>query len=266
MKAIAVLSEYIRSCERSARAGDEVLRQWRGHITVREKGRADLVTEADLASQRLIKELVSKDFPSHSFVGEEDGTSTLDKAAEYCWIVDPLDGTTNYVHGLPGWCVSVALTHNGRPEAGCVYDVDRDICYSANRGDGAFSNGVPISTSKTDRLGDALVAVSFPAEVDRESPEIASFLELLPRVRAFRRLGSAALNLCYVATGQLDAYWTGNIKPWDVAAGVLILQEAGGVATSMYGEPHQVATTSLAAAGSVQLHHELVAQLSIGIR
>ena len=259
--------DYVRSCEKYAREAGEVLRQWSGRISVRVKAPSDLVTEADLASQRLIRSLISTDYPDHQFVGEEGSeNSTNFQTDEPCWIVDPLDGTTNYVHGLPGWCVSIALAERGRSIAGCIYDVERDLCFSAARGEGAHCNGEAIFSSGTENLSEALVAVSFPPQVDRDSPEINSFLELLPRIRAFRRLGSAALNLCYVASGQLDAYWAANIKPWDVAAGVLILQEAGGVVSSMHGQPHQLGAKSIAGAGTAALHRQMVAQLSASIR
>ena len=257
---------YLTTCESVARAAGDVLRQWQGKITVREKAKADLVTEADLASQELIRGLIAAEFPDHEFLGEEGDTDDIGESAGFLWVVDPLDGTTNYVHGLPGWCVSVGLVRDGKPIAGCVYDPERDVCYTAQAGQGAFENGNPIATSSTGRLEDSLVAISFPASIERNSPEIEVFLRLLPKIRAFRRLGSAALNLCYLACGKIDAYWTGNIKPWDVAAGVLILQESGGTSTTMYGEEHSITSSTLAAAATGKLHSALIRQISPTIR
>jgi len=266
------MSNYVTSCEQFAREAGEVLLQWRGQITVREKGRADLVTEADLAAQNVIARRIAAEFPEHRFVGEEEtarlGASTQTPASEqqensgdYCWYVDPLDGTTNYVHDLPGWCVSVALAERGRVIAGCVFDPLRDACYTAARGEGAFGNGQRLSASQNPLLRDALVAVSFPASVQRNSPEIGQFLDLLPQVRAFRRLGSAALNLCYVAAGSLDAYWARHVYPWDVAAGALFVEEAGGVVTNMSGDPFVLDSPNIAAAGNPDLHRTFVQRL-----
>ena len=257
------MPDYVSTCEDYARAAGEVLRQWQGRISAREKAPADLVSEADLASQRLIQRRIACDFPEHGFLGEEEEFSqTSPNDYEYCWIVDPLDGTTNYVHGLTGWCVSIGLSHNGKALAGCVYDPDRDLCYTAARGEGAHCNGQPLRVSDTTALHEALVAVSFPAGVERNSPNVESFLKLLPAVRAFRRLGSAALNLCYVASGQLDAYWTGSIHPWDAAAGLLMVEEAGGVASTATGETVPLELRSLIVAATPQLQRNLVKQIN----
>lgn len=253
------MPDYITTCEQLAREAGDILRQWQGRVAVREKARADLVTEADFASQSHIQQRIADQFPSHAFLGEESThpATQLDKSADFCWIVDPLDGTTNFVHGLPGWCVSIGLAQAGRPIAGCVYDPVSERCYTAGRGEGAFCNGQPLKTSEVQTLENALVAISLPATVDTNSPEIGFFMAMLGKAQAFRRLGSAALNLCYVAGGQLDAYWANSIHAWDVAAGVLFVEEAGGTVTSLTGSPYSLECPTLAVAGSQRLHREV---------
>lgn len=249
-----------------------MLLDWRRRFTVREKGPADLVTEADLASQEAIHRLVTGRFPDHAFVGEESagdlnpaGHGTSDDPAEWTWVVDPLDGTTNYVHGLAQYAVSVAVLHRQEPFAGCVFDPVADECYTAQRGRGARLNGEPIAASGQTDLGQALVAVSFPARIDGDSRELQDFLAILPHCQAFRRMGSAALNLCYVAAGSLDAYWATSTKIWDIAAGALIVAEAGGVMTSPSGGPLEMAIAPPAAkfiaAASQPLCRRIVALL-----
>ena len=148
--------------------------------------------------------------------------------AEYRWIVDPLDGTTNFVHGVPHYCVSLALERNGELLVGAVYDPLLEECFTAAAGQGAWLNGRPIHTSQVSLLSEALAAVGFPPKVTRDSPDLLLFLEMVCRCQAIRRTGSSALNLCYLAAGRFDLYWSYSTNIWDVAAGVLILREAGG--------------------------------------
>ncbi len=184
-------------------------------------------------------------------------------SSEFTWIVDPLDGTTNYVHGLDNYCVSVALRHRNEVVLGTVYDPSRDECYSAIKDQGAVLNGSRITTSDTARLEKALVAASFPARVQRDSAEVRRFLEVLYRCQALRRLGSAALNLCYVASGRLDAYWATTVKIWDVAAGTLIVREAGGVVTDLNGGPLNLDRPRFVSASNTTLHAELASVLEL---
>ncbi len=239
------MPDYITTCEQAARAAGRVLLDWRGRFAVREKGPADLVTEADVAAQNVIRQILEAAHPNVEFVGEESAAADLqhiaatDKqhaASPLRWFVDPLDGTTNYVHGLPGWGVSIALTQGDDVLAGCVFDPISESMFLAEQGQGAYCNGNRLQTSSVTALRDALVAVSFPTTVNRNSPEINCFLEMLPQIQAFRRLGSAALNLCHVAAGQMDAYWASNVQAWDVAAGILFVREAGGIVTGLRGE------------------------------
>jgi myo-inositol-1(or 4)-monophosphatase len=263
--------DYISTCERAARAAGDVLLQWRGRFSVREKGRADLVTEADEAAQHVAQQVLRAEYPDFAFVGEESPGSahwrpTAGEASEFCWIVDPLDGTTNYVHGLPGWCVSVALARGAALLAGCVYDPVSENCYTAIAGEGACRDGQPLHVSRAQTLSESLVAISMPASTHRDSLEVSCFLEMLPRVRAFRRMGSAALNLCYLAAGQLDAYWATSVHAWDVAAGVLLLREAGGVVSDLTGQPYRLDHRALVAAASSGVHEELVQLMRNAVR
>jgi myo-inositol-1(or 4)-monophosphatase len=264
------MCEFKEVCERAARAGGDVLLQWRDRIQAREKAPRDLVTEADLESQRVIRDIALGAFPDHTLIGEEDvpaprGAGKGGRPAEgpqYCWIVDPLDGTTNYVHGLQPFAVSVALAKGAEIVVGVVFDPVKDECYSACVGQGASLNGARLQTSGCSRLEDALVAASFSARVPRGSVEVARFVEVLHACRAVRRLGSAALNLCYVAAGRLDAYFASSVKMWDVAAGTLILREAGGVVTGMDAKPLDLERPQLAAAATAELHATLLQALA----
>jgi myo-inositol-1(or 4)-monophosphatase len=261
------MTDYIGVCEQAARAGGQVLRELQGQIKVREKGPRDLVTEADLASQEVIRKIIAKEFPDHDFRGEEDAaTSEVAKPpgnsnSHYCWVVDPLDGTTNYVHQLPLYCVSVALRLGDDVVCGAVFDPVSAECFTAVADGGAFLNGSVIRVSDCHRLEDALVAASFAPNVPRGSIEVARFIEVLHRCQAVRRLGSAALNLCYVAAGRLDAYFAANIKVWDVAAGQLILREAGATLTALDGGLFKLDQPRFASAATAPLHSELMAVL-----
>jgi len=228
------MSEFVSVCEAAARAGGAVLCDWLGRFAVREKGPSDLVTEADLASQEAIRAVVLQHFPQHGFVAEE-GAEEIPPGQEFCWVVDPLDGTTNYVHQVPHYAVSVALTQRGRAIAGAIYEPLQQECYTAALGGGARLNGRSIHTSRVDELSQALVAASFPAKVERNSVEIDQFVAALLACQAVRRTGSAALNLAYVAAGRFDAFWAMTTKAWDVAAGVLLVEEAGGTVTDLEG-------------------------------
>lgn len=260
------MPDLVTVCEAAARAGGQVLLDWRERFTVREKGPADLVTEADLASQEAIRALMAKEFPGHAFVGEESEAGTRDalggdSKSEWTWVVDPLDGTTNYVHGLAQYAVSVAILHRGEPEAGCVFDPVAGECYTAARGKGAWLNGRAIRPSGRTDLAQSLVAVSFPAQIDAQSRELQDFLAVFPHCQAFRRMGSAALNLCYVAAGSLDAYWATSTKIWDIAAGTLMVAEAGGAVAALDGGPLDIRTGKFIAAATGPLMGRLVGLL-----
>jgi myo-inositol-1(or 4)-monophosphatase len=248
--------EYLEVGRKAALAGGEVLRSWAGRFAVTEKGPADLVTEADFASQETVRKILMDAFPDHGVLAEENGMSTVGKDG-YRWIVDPLDGTTNYVHGLAQYCVSIGLECNGTLLAGVVYDPVADQCFTAALGHGAFLNGKPLKVSGVKSLSKALVAVSFPPSVGRGDPSVEAFLNVMDHAQAIRRMGSSALNLCYVAAGSIDGYWAQDTKAWDVAAGYLLVTEAGGTLTSYDGGPADLAQPKFIVAATPELHREL---------
>ncbi len=252
------MSEFITICEKAARAGGEVLRKWQGKITPQEKQPRDLVTEADLESQNVIQTILLDAFPEHQFVGEEDSSPADTSKSGYRWIVDPLDGTTNYVHQLQTYSVSIALEKDGELLCGTVFDPVVDECYLAEKGKGATLNGQRLKVSPCKELNQALVAASFSASVPRGSKQVDYFLAVLHECQALRRLGSCALNLCYLAAGRLDGYWATSVNAWDVAAGVLIVREAGGIVTDVDGGPFSLWQPKFATAATPELHKQLV--------
>ena len=252
------MADFLELSETVVRRAGSVLIEKLGQVSAREKGPADLVTEADLASQKLIRRTLMEACPEHAFLGEEDDEATGEAAnqSEYRWIADPLDGTTNYVHGVPHFCVSLALERAGELVVGAVFNPVAEECYTAAAGEGAFLNGSPIHTSGVSRLPEALVATGFPTVVRPESPDLQLFLKAVRRCQAVRRTGSCALNLCYLAAGRFDAAWAYSAKIWDVAAGVLIIREAGGVVTAPDGGGFVLKDAQLLAAASPALHAE----------
>jgi myo-inositol-1(or 4)-monophosphatase len=257
------LRELRETCEAAARAGAAVLMEWRGKIQVREKAPADLVTQADLASQQQIRQLIWERYPEHNFVGEEQEETAGPTDSPYRWIVDPLDGTTNYVHGLAFYSVSVAVECNGELIAGVVFDPERNECFAASRGMGATCNGQSIQPSATGALDQALLVTGFPPKTRADSPDVVRFGRMMEASRAIRRLGSAALNICYVACGRVDAYWASSVNAWDIAAGVLIAREAGALVTSLDGAPLDIWRPQILTASTDQLHRALVEGLRI---
>ena len=224
-------------CEEAARAGGRVLREWMGRFGVTSKGPRDLVTEADYAAQHEIRGVIAAAFPDHGFVGEETEHGVGQPASGEPghagsgtrWIVDPLDGTSNYVHGFPFYCVSIALASDDEIICGAILDPVRDECFTARRGAGAWLDGRPIRCPRVDDPAEALAGVSFPPHIEANSAAVADFLAVLPHVHSVRRTGSTALNLAYLACGRLHAFWARRIACWDVAAGLLIAREAGAV-------------------------------------
>ncbi|MCE9607174.1 MAG: inositol monophosphatase [Planctomycetia bacterium] len=250
------MAEYLKVGRHAALAGGAVLQDWAGRFAVTEKGPADLVTEADFASQETVRKIIMDAFPDHGFLAEENGMSTVGKEG-YRWIVDPLDGTTNYVHGLAQYCVSIGLECRGKLLAGIVFDPMAGDCFTAALGQGAFLNDKPLRVSAVKSLSKALVAVSFPPGVGRGDPSVDDFLNVMDHAQAIRRMGSSALNLCYVAAGRIDGYWAKDTKAWDVAAGYLLVTEAGGILTSYDGGPADVTKPRFVAASTPELHREL---------
>jgi myo-inositol-1(or 4)-monophosphatase len=207
-------------------------------IEISNKSEIDLVTESDLASERLIIDRIKTYYPRHSILAEESGASNPDEnQSGWRWIIDPLDGTTNYAHGYPCFCVSIALENQGRMEIGVVYDPIRDEMFAAERGQGASLNGRRIAVSQTRSLGSALLCTGFPYDVRERNEFARHFASFIMHAQGVRRDGAAALDLAYVAAGRFDGFWEEGLKPWDVAAGALIIEEAGGRITNYLGGP-----------------------------
>ena len=220
------------------KAGDIQMASFGSSIRIDKKGEIDLVTEVDLAVERMFRQLVAERFPDHRILAEELGAANEPGPGGSCWIFDPLDGTTNYAHGLPVFSASLALEQHGQLVLGVVYDPTRKELFTAERGRGAFLNGAPIRVSSAQGLLDALLVTGFPYDVHETVDEIVGlFGAFIGQAQAVRRLGSAALDLCYVASGRMDGFWERRLKPWDMAAGGLIVEEAGGLVTGMDGGP-----------------------------
>lgn len=249
--------EFLRVAITAARAGGEVLQRWASKFTVREKSPANLVTEADFESQQTIRKIILDAFPRHGFLGEEAGEDIPGEDG-YRWIVDPLDGTSNYVHGFPYYAVSIGLEKDGELITGVILDPTRDELFSATKDGGAHLNGEPIRPSPIDKLSESLVMVSLPTNVPKGHFTIAQFLAALDAAQHVQRSGSAALNLCYVACGRMEAYFSMSLNAWDVAAGALIVQEAGGRISKIDGEPLQVDVPDMLSANGPGVHRELV--------
>lgn len=250
------------TCRAAAMAGGKCLLEWKDKFSVREKAPKDLVTEADLASQNAIYKLINGRYPNHEFLGEEEFSGNIDvknlhKSAQ-CWIVDPLDGTINYVHQLPSYSVSVAYAEYGVVKAGAIYDPVSKECFYAIEGKGAWRNGIRIETGKQDQLAESLVIVSLPTRLERGGIHEQKVVEMIHHARTIRRLGSAALNCCYVAAGMADAYWAESIQAWDIAAGLLIANEAGAHTSDLAGQPIDLQKPKILVSGSQDLSAEII--------
>lgn len=222
--------------EAVVRAGDVMMTRFGRDIRVDKKGAIDLVTEVDVAIEREFRTMVGSRFPDHAILAEELGGSARPVRGP-CWVFDPIDGTTNFAHGLPIFCASLALELDGVAEVAAVYDPTRRELFTAERGGGAYLNGRPIHVSSAVNLVDAVLVTGFPYDVHERVEEIVGlFGAFVGRARAVRRLGSAAIDLCYVAAGRMDGFWEMDLKPWDIAGGALLVTEAGGRVSGLTGE------------------------------
>jgi myo-inositol-1(or 4)-monophosphatase len=218
-------------------AGDLQMERFGGDVRIDKKGAIDLVTDVDVAVERRFRALIAERFPDHQILGEELGGAATPPPGP-CWIFDPIDGTSNFAHGLPIFCASLALEIDGVAEVAAVYDPTRKELFTAERGGGAFLNGRPLRVSSAERLIDAMLLTGFPYDVHTRVEEIVGlFAAFIATARAVRRLGSAALDLCYVAAGRVDGFWETDLKAWDIAGGALIVAEAGGRVTNTDGAP-----------------------------
>jgi myo-inositol-1(or 4)-monophosphatase len=248
-----------------ARAAGGVLIQRLGSAKITNKGDIDLVTEADVASENLIIERIRSYYPQHAILAEESGETVLvgGKRSEWKWVIDPLDGTTNYAHGYPCFCVSIALEHNGVIEIGVIYDPVRDEMFAAERGNGATLNGRRIRVSEVEELKDAMLCTGFPYNV-RERPDFTrDFTNFTMAAQAVRRDGSAAIDLAYVACGRFDGFWEDGLSPWDIAAGMVLIEEARGKVTNFDNEPLSIYTKKVLATNGL-VHDAMLTVLEHG--
>ena len=238
-------------------AGKLILDNWRRPKQIDYKGPIDLVTSVDRESERIIVDILQRNFPVHGILAEEE-TDRRSLQNRYLWIIDPLDGTTNFAHGYPQFCVSIALQYDGKIVLGLVYDPIRDECFCAVQGQGATLNQTPIRSSAISELDKSLLATGFPYD-RRENADfyLTFFRAFMTRSQGIRRNGSAALDLCYVACGRLDGFWELKLKPWDTAAGALIVTEAGGQLSDFSGAPFSIWGDETMASNGL-IHDEMI--------
>jgi len=246
----------------TARDAGAILAERLGRARVTNKGTIDLVTEADFASEKLIIERIKSYYPRHAILAEESGQSERAGAAEWKWIIDPLDGTTNYAHGYPSFCVSIGLEHNGAMALGVVYDPTRDEVFAAERGEGATLNGRRIHVSEHEDLNASLICTGFPYDVRERNDFARHFFNFIMHAQGVRRDGSAALDLAYVACGRFDGFWEEGLHPWDVAAGVILVEEAGGRVSHYDGRPFDIYTPPIVASNGL-IHEPMMRVLAL---
>ena len=229
--------------------------------TIETKGgeERNLVSDIDKASEARIIEHIKRHYPNHEILAEESGASST--AAEYKWIIDPLDGTTNYVHGVAVYCVTMGIERKGELIAGVVYDPNMEELFTAERGNGAYLNGKRLTVSRTSALVESLLVTGFPYDIAKNPDHaIEHFVSFLTKGRGIRRLGSAALDLAYIAAGRFDGFWEVNLNPWDMAGGVVLVEEAGGKVTGFTGRPTTVYSRQILATNS-RIHEAMVSVL-----
>jgi len=250
------VASYLRDAVKIAHEAGKLLAEfYRLRVGFELKGDFDLVTEADRASERLVVQRLLAHYPDHSIVAEEGGGR--EGSTEYRWFVDPLDGTTNFAHGYPAFNVTLALARGDEMIVGVVYDPLREEMFAAEKGSGAYLNDQKIRVSSAKRLADSLVSTGFPTKKRSQNFNIHFYHQLAMSTHGVRRGGSAALDLSYVACGRLDAFWEFGLNPWDLAAGTLLVSEAGGVVTDMLGEPHSLRSPHLLVNNGL-IHEEIL--------
>ncbi len=243
-------------------AGQILLEKFGRKINITKKGDINLVTEADLASEALIIERIKSYYPKHSILAEEAGNAVIIGGENtWKWIIDPLDGTTNYAHGYPCFCVTLALEHEDEIVLGVTFDPTRNELFAAERGRGATLNNKPIRVSETEEMGNALIVTGFPYDFKDRADFARHFEDMLLNTRGVRRDGSAAIDMAYVACGRFDGFWEEGLNPWDVAAGVLLIEEAGGQVSYYNGSKFSIYTPPIAASNGV-IHDKMLNILS----
>src|ERR1700760_589337 len=246
--------DFVHPMQELAREAGLLLMSFFGTVSIEYRGDADLVTKADRASETLIVERIRKQWPDHDLIGEEG--SRRETGSDFRWHIDPLDGTTNFAHGFPVFCISMALEYKGERIAGVVYDPSRDEMFAAEKGSGAMLNGRPIHVSKIARLKESLLATGFPSHKRHRNPNIHFYHQITLRSHGVRRAGSASLDLANVAAGRIDGFWEFNLNPWDTAAGVVLVREAGGMVTRYDGSPFTIDSRETLASNGL-IHEEL---------
>lgn len=245
----------------TARDAGQILIEKFGKTTVTKKGDINLVTEADLASEALIIERIKSYYPKHSILAEEAGNAVIIGDSTWKWIIDPLDGTTNYAHGYPCFCVTIALEHEGKIVVAVTYDPTRNEMFAAEKGNGATLNNKPIRVSATEKLSESLLVTGFPYDFKRKDDFARYLTNFLLKARGVRRDGSAAIDLAYVACGRFDGFWEEGLNPWDMAAGILLIEEAGGQVTDYKGETFSIYQPPMCASNGL-IHHEMLSILA----
>lgn len=252
-------NEYLETAVFAARESAKIQLSYIGkEKNIGYKGKINLVTEVDRKSEERIIKILSEKYPSHQIIAEESKSDNT--IGEYTWYVDPLDGTTNYSHDYPIFAVSIALEINGEPEVGVVLDPTRDELFYAVKGKGAFLNGKKISVSKIKLLKRSLLASGFPYIITERS--IKLFNHFLSKAQAVRRAGAAAIDLCYIASGRVDGFFELDLKPWDMAAGKLIIKESGGIITDFKGDEHSLFGNNTLASNGL-IHEEMIKEIEI---
>lgn len=251
------MDQYEAIARTAARdAGALLMQRFRGQLNITHKGIINIVTDADLAAEQLIVSYLLKAFPTHHILAEESLFDT--RGGSHVWIIDPLDGTTNYAHGLPFFSVSIGLEIKGEIVLGVVYAPALNELFVARRGEGAFCNDNPIRVSKNASLNDSLLATGFPYDIrSGRNTNLDYFNEFVMRVQAIRRVGSAALDLAYLAAGHFDGFWELALQPWDCAAGTILIREAGGMVTNLRGEPISIYEREFLASNGL-IHNDML--------
>jgi myo-inositol-1(or 4)-monophosphatase len=250
------METYLKTAIEIAReAGGLLLQHFRQPLEISYKRRSDLVTEADRKSEALIVERLRSHFPDHAIVAEEGGGQKT--GSDYCWYVDPLDGTTNFAHGFPVFCVSLGLAYRGEVVAGVVYDPTREELFTAERGAGAYLNSQRLRVSNTGDLAECLLATGFPAFATNHELNVEFYFRFTQLTHGIRRAGSAALDLCCVAAGRFDGFWELKLNPWDKAAGTLLVSEAGGLVSSISGQPFNLLADDIFASNGL-VHDQML--------
>jgi myo-inositol-1(or 4)-monophosphatase len=258
------MSPFLKTAVQAAKAAGAIHKKFYGKtldIEFKGKNSQNLVTQVDKLSEKKIISVLKKQFPAHDFLGEESGFQENHSA--YTWVIDPLDGTTNYAHAYPFFCVSIALVQKGRPIVAVVYDALRNECFTAEKGKGAFLNGKPFRVSKISQLEKSLLCTGFAYMVRETHYNLNNFAQFVLTSQGVRRDGSAALNLTYVAAGRLDGFWERGVQAWDMAAGVLLVQEAGGKVTDITGTPFNLSAQNVLATNG-KMHSTLLKVLTKG--